>query len=83
MTTCDYNQFISEILKRRIKQKRLVDNSSIYNLVKKSDLRTKFETLVTKAELIAEQDKIIRFQVFDSSYFCGKSHFEDDATQSI
>ena len=33
-------------------------------------------TLVTKAELKAEQDKILKLQVFDSSYFWGKSRFE-------
>ena len=30
--------------------------------------------LATKAELKEEQDKIIKLQAFDSSYFCGKSH---------
>ena len=43
---------------------------------------SKLSTLVTKAELKTEQDKIVRLQTFDSSYFCGKSHFEDDVTQS-
>ena len=33
--------------------------------------------LATKAELKAEQDKIIRLQAFNSSYFCGKNYFED------
>ena len=42
-------------------------------------------TLATTAELRAEQDKIAKFQAFDSSYFRGKSCFEgveDDGTQN-
>ena len=35
-------------------------------------------TLATKSELKAEQEKMIKLQEFDSSYFGGKSHFEDD-----
>ena len=46
------------------------------------DLNNKAATLATKAELKAEQDKIVTLQVFDSSYFRGKSYFEDDSTQN-
>ena len=35
-----------------------------------------------KAELKVEQEKIVKFQVFDSGYFCDKSRFEDDGTQN-
>ena len=40
-------------------------------------------TLAAKAELKelkAEQDKMIKLQAFDSSYFQVKTHFEDDDT---
>ena len=37
--------------------------------------------LATKAELKTEQDKVTKLQTFDSSYFRGKSHFEEDGTQ--
>ena len=47
-----------------------------------SDLDKKLVKLATKAELNAEQDKIVKLQAFDSSYFRGKSHFEDDKTQN-
>ena len=40
----------------------------------------KVPILATKAEWKAEQDKIIKSEAFDSSYFRGKSHFEDDGT---
>ena len=36
--------------------------------------------LAPKVERKAEQDKIIKLQAIGSSYFCGKSHFEDDGT---
>ena len=39
-------------------------------------------TLVTKAQLKAEQDNIVKLRVFDSIYFRGKNRFEDDDTQN-
>ena len=42
----------------------------------------KIATLVTKAELKAEQDKIVKFQAFDSSYFSDKGHFQNDGNQN-
>ena len=44
-------------------------------------LNKKIKTLTTKSELKADQDKIVKLQAFDSSYFRGKSHFEDDGAQ--
>ena len=40
------------------------------------------ETLETKAELQAEQNKIVHLQTFDSSSFCGKCYFENDENQN-
>ena len=37
---------------------------------------------MTKTKLKAEQDKVVKLQVFDSNYFYGKSHFEDEGTQN-
>ena len=71
-TTCDYNKFTSEILDIKIKQEKLVNKSDIPNLVKNSDLNIKLATLATKAELKAEQHKIVQLQAFDWSYFHGK-----------
>ena len=47
-----------------------------------SDLDKKVTAIATKAESKAEQDKIMKVQAFDFSYFCDKSHFEDDDTQN-
>ena len=47
-----------------------------------SDLDKKVTAIATKAESKAEQDKIMKVQAFDFSYFRDKSHFEDDDTQN-
>ena len=46
-----------------------------------SDLDKKI-TLASKSEIKAEQYKTVKFQALNSSYFCGKSHFEDDGSQN-
>ena len=50
--------------------------------MKISNLNTKLATLATKAELKAEQDKIMKLQGFDSHYFRSEIHFQDDETQN-
>ena len=64
-----------------MKEKRLVGKSNISNVVKGSNLNTKLATLAIKAELKAEQNKIVKLEVLDSNYFLGKSHFEDASKQ--
>ena len=49
--------------------------SDISGFEDNSDLDYKIITLTTKAKLNSE------LQAFDSSYFGGKSNFEDDGTQ--
>ena len=81
-TTADYNKFTSQRLDANIRQKELVDKSAITKFPNNGDLNKKVATLAIKAELRAEQDKLINLQALDSSYFPGKSNFKDDATQS-
>ena len=69
---------MNEISDNKIKEKKLVNESYITGFINSSDLDQKITTLKTKAELKDEQDKIVKLQAFDSSYFCGKSNFEDD-----
>ena len=64
------------------KVKVLIDKSNTFNLVKNSDLNTKLATLATKAYLKWEQDKIVKLQAFDLSYFCSK-HFLATMTLNI
>ena len=54
----------------------------IFLTCQNSDINTKLAKLATKAELKAEQNKILKFKAFNSKYFCGKSNFEDDVTQN-
>ena len=39
--------------------------------------------LATKIELKRKQEKIKKLQAFDSSYFAGKSRFEDDGNYLV
>ena len=75
ITTSDYIKFMRDILDAEIKQKELVYNSDVPNLIQKSDLYTKLVTLARKAELKAERDKIVSMQTFDLSYILGRSFF--------
>ena len=78
----DYNRFTKDIVTERIKEKGLVDKSAISGFINNTDLNQKVVTLATKAELKAEKNKIIKLEAFDSSYLCGKSHFEDGGAEN-
>ena len=83
ITTSNYNKFTKNVVDISIKSKSLVDKSYIAGFINNAELdKKKVATLALKAELKAEQDKIIRLQAFDSSYFRDKNHFENDGTQS-
>ena len=72
------------IVATNIKSEGLVDKSAICGFINNADLdKKKVATLATKAELKAEQDKITNIQALDSSYFRGKSHFEDNSIKTI
>ena len=81
--TLEINLLTKSIDYNSMTSKSLVDKSAISEFINNSDLDRKLATLATKAELKDEQDKIIKFQAFDSSYFRGKSHFEEDGTKII
>ena len=80
-TPADYNRFTKDIVTERIKEKGLVDKSAISGFINNTDLNQKVVTLATKAELKAEKKKI-KLEAFDSSYLCGKSHFEDGGAEN-
>ena len=61
----------------------MVDKVNISGFISNFYLDKKIATLATKAELLAEQNKITELQTFDWSYFRqNKSNFEDDGTQN-
>ena len=66
-TTSDYKKFIGEIIDPKIKQKELVKKSDVSGFVNDFELNKKEETLATKAELKAQQDKIIKLETYDLS----------------
>ena len=73
-----YSKFTGE----KIKKKGLVHKSDNSGFIDNSDLDRNLVKLATKAELKAEQDKIVKIQTFDSSYFRRKCHFYNDGMQS-
>ena len=65
-----------EILDAKIKEKKLVAQYDISNLVRNSDLNT-------KAKLKEQQDKIIKLQTHDFHHTLGKNVFGDDGFQNV
>ena len=51
--------------------------------MKSSGLKAKLKTLATKVELKAEQDKIVKLETHDLSYFLGKNFLGDDSFQNM
>ena len=82
-TTSDYNKLTSNILDTNV-IKKLVNESDISGFINNFDLDKKRAALAAKTNLdqnrSRQQDKIVKWQPFDSSSFRGKSHFEDDGT---
>ena len=76
ITKNDCNKSTKVIVTNVIKSKNLL----ISEFISKADLDKQFERLATKDELKAEEDKIIKLQAFDSSYFGGKNFFGDDGS---
>ena len=75
ITDSNYNKFTSDILDTKIKKKELVNKSDISNLMKDFDLKIKHATLGTKAELKAEQNKIVKLQTVIYINFLEKKIF--------
>ena len=49
--------------------------------IKISTTKEKIKKIATKTELNAEQDKIVKLQIYDSSFFIGQNYFVNDGTQ--
>ena len=72
LATYDYNKFASVILYPNI-TKKSINESNISGFINDSDLNEKIKTLVTKVELKAKQDKIVKLETHDLIYFLDKS----------
>ena len=82
ITTADYNKCTRNRVANQTKSKNVIDKSNMSGFIKNADLAKKLAILAAKAELKAEQDKILKLQAFNWSSFRGKCHFEKDCTQN-
>ena len=62
ITAADYNKFTKDIVDNSINCNNSVDKAAIVGFINNTDLDTKVATLATKAELKAEQDKMINYK---------------------
>ena len=78
ITTPEFNTLAASVFNARLAQANLVTKTDFDNSV--SCLDSKIDTNKTKNESI--ENKFKKLKTFDSSYFRGKSHFEEDGTQN-
>ena len=78
ITTPEFNTLAADVFNARLAQANLVTKTDFDNSV--SSLDSKIAANKTKNESIENEFK--KLKTFDSSYFIGKSHFEEDGTQN-
>ena len=78
-STSIYNKFTNQILTAKIKNVELLHKSDISEFIKNTDL----DKLTTKAELEAQQGKIVELQTHDSSLFIGQCYFINDVSKNF
>lgn len=61
-TTFDYNKFTCDTFDAKIKERGLVDKSTITVFMNNADLNKKIVTLAAKAELKSKENKIIKLE---------------------
>ena len=78
ITNPEFNKLTAENFAARLKQANLVTNTDFYDKLK--SLNQKINSNKTKHLLVENESK--KLQTFDSLYFGGKIHFEQDGTQN-
>ena len=78
ITTPEFNKLAADVLNARLAQA---------NLITKTDFDAKLSSLIreitsNKTDHLLGQNEFKKLKIFDSSYFIGKSHFEEDGTQN-
>ena len=73
LSTSDYNKFTNNIFDKKITAKKLVNESGLNEKIKTA-IKEERNQLARKAELKAEQDKIVKIQTYDLSLFIGQSY---------
>ena len=78
ITTPEFNKLTAENFAARLAQANLVAKTDFDN--KLSSLNRKITSNKTKHLLV--ENELKKLETFDSVYFRGKGHFEDDRTQN-
>ena len=78
VTTPDFNKLTEENFAARLEQANLVTKTDFDDKIK--SLNPKVNSNKTKHLLVENEFK--KLQTFDSIYFRGRSHFEEDGTQN-
>ena len=78
ITTPKFNKLKAENFAARLAQTNLVTKTDFDD--KLINLNRKITSNKTKHLLV--ENELKKLETFDSIYFCGKSHFEDDGTQN-
>ena len=73
-----FHKLAADVFNARIAQANLIAKTDFDD--KLSNLNRKITSNKTKHVLV--QNEFKKLQTFDSSYFRGKSHFEEDGTQN-
>ena len=76
--TQEFNKLAADVFNARLAQATLITRTDFD--AKLSNLNRKITQNKTKHLLV--ENKLNKLKTFDSSYFIGKSHFEEDGTQN-
>ena len=76
--TSEFNKLAADVFNARTAQANLITKTDFDS--KLSNLNRKITTNKTKHLLV--ENELNKLKTFDSSYFIGKSHFEEDGVQS-
>ena len=76
--TSEFNKLTADVFNERISQANLITKTNFD--AKLSGLNRKITQNKTKHLLVG--NKLNKLKTFDSGYFIGKSHFEEDGTQN-
>ena len=79
MTTPEFNTLAADVFNARI---------ALANLITKTEFDLRMSKLnrkitASKSKHLLVENELNKLKTFDSSYFIGKSHLEEDATQII
>ena len=78
ITTPEYNKLTAKSFAARLAEANLVTKTDFDN--KLINLNKKIN--ISKTKHVIVENKFGKLQTFDSMYYCGKSHFQNDSTEN-